>query len=185
MQFSMSCCYGRTIALSLLLWDTLRDHSIYRIVLNCSMSQRNNTKLALHSTQHHSSSTCSLTDSVKIKFKKMKFLILSLLCMFISSAVAYPVNPNQEATRVIASPLRPSQERAFEDIDQLVDEVHAQTLEDEAVQWRNVLRLLIKNEQKRYTDVEIEGITSFFDNLRTKFEDFGKRMKHAFRPSGK
>lgn len=119
----------------------------------------------------------------------MKFLVLLLFCIvLLNKATAYPINPNQEASKVIASPLHPSQERAVEDLDQLVDEVHVEAKADEekAPRWRTLgqlLGLLMRNEQKRYNNAETEGIGSFFKNLGTKFEIFGKRIKHAFNPS--
>ena len=104
-----------------------------------------------------------------------------------NKVTAYPINPNQVASRVIASPLHPSQERAaVEGTDQLVDEVEAEVDEEKATLWRNLgqlLGFLMRHEQKRYNDAETEGIGSFFRNLGTKFEIFGKRIKHAFNPS--
>ena len=59
--------------------------------------------------------------------------------------------------------------------------------------WRaftHILDALIKSQtqaqdQKSYTDAGMEGITSFFNNLGEKFREFGRRIKHAFQPSGK
>ena len=116
----------------------------------------------------------------------MKFLVLSLFCLLLlNKAIAYPLNPNQIASRVIASPLHPSQERAVENADQLVDEIEAEAEEAKALQWRTLgqlLGFLMRDKEKRYNDAETEGIGSFFKTLGSKFEIFGKRMKHAFNP---
>lgn len=96
--------------------------------------------------------------------------------------MAYPVQPNQVANKVSVSPLHPAgQERA---VQELIDEVQAQVQEETTPQWGNLehfLGLLIRNEQKRYNSAEIEGVTSFFNSLGARFEDFGQRLKHAFR----
>lgn len=116
----------------------------------------------------------------------MKFLISSLFSLFLlNKVIAYPINPNQIASREIASPVRPSQERAVEDANQLVNEIEAEAEEEKALQWRTLgqlLGFLMKDKEKRYNDAETEGIGSFFKSLGSKFEIFGKRIKHAFNP---
>ena len=120
----------------------------------------------------------------------MKFLILSLLCVLVlNKAIAYPINPSQiVASRHVIASLSPSQERAaVEQANQLVDEIEAEAEEEKALQWRTLgqlLGFLMRDEQKRYNDVEAEGIGSFFKNLGSKFEIFGDRVKHAFNPRG-
>ena len=56
--------------------------------------------------------------------------------------------------------------------------------------WRALAQLSLSiNDQARdrmtYSEAETEGITRFFANLKDKFQEFGKRIRHAFRPSGK
>lgn len=126
--------------------------------------------------------TTSIAFQQKLKLRKMKFLVLSLFCMLLlNKVIAYPISPNQIASRMIATPLHPSEERA----DQLVDEIEAETEQRKVLQWRTLgqlLGLLTRDEQKRYNDAETEGIGSFFRNLGSKFEIFGKRVRHAFNP---
>ena len=114
----------------------------------------------------------------------MKLLALSLFGMLLlSEVIAYPLHPSQTAQRVIASPLHPSQERAaVQDAGQLVNEIEAEA-EEKALQWKTLgqlLGFLMREEEKRNSDVETEGIGPFFRNLRSKFEIFGKRVRHAF-----
>jgi hypothetical protein len=104
--------------------------------------------------------------------------------LLLSEVIAYPINFSQKLSRVIASPLRPSQERVdIQDAGQLSNEIEAEGDEEKALQWKNLGRLLgflTRNEQKRYNDAETEGIGSFFRNLGSKFHIFGKRVRHAF-----
>lgn len=126
----------------------------------------------------------------------MKLVILLIFCIgALNRVTAYPVHvsPSQKLTRVIASPISPSQERAIEEIEQFVNEVQVQkekAAQQEAT-WRDFTRLLDQliesqaKKQKSYSNVETEGVSSFFDNLGNKFQEFGKRMRHAFRLNGK
>lgn len=115
----------------------------------------------------------------------MKFLALSLFGMLLlSEVIAYPLHPSQTAQRVIASPLHPSQERAaVQDAGQLVNEIEAEAEEEKALQWKTLgqlLGFLMREEEKRNSDAETEGIGLFFRNLGSKFDIFGKRVRHAF-----
>ena len=53
--------------------------------------------------------------------------------------------------------------------------------------WKVIAQLFQGQAGEKTTlgDAEMEGFTSFFNNLKHKFQEFGKRTRHAFKPSGK
>lgn len=107
--------------------------------------------------------------------------LLMLVCItFLYCTAAYP---SHKSTSSRSQKLENSRDKHRVE-ENFVQEVHS---------WRaftHILDALLKSrnqakDQKSYTDAEMEGITSFFNNLGEKFREFGRRIKHAFRPHGK
>ena len=100
----------------------------------------------------------------------MKCVILILFCLVATDLItAYPLRLGQsEATRSDGLIGRKDQLQAQEDT------------------WRAIAQLFQGqagvSEKATLGDAEMEG---FFNNLKQKFQEFGKRMRHAFKPSGK
>lgn len=117
---------------------------------------------------------------------KMKVVItfVIIICSgIIDRAAAYPFRPSHRFATDIGA-RSPKLENSIN------EKQHKKLEVDSMSDLTQLLQLVLKDravEQVEYNDpeIEMEGITSFFNNLGEKFREFGKRMKHAFRPSGK
>ena len=97
--------------------------------------------------------------------------LLILLCLVAADLVlAYPLS------------LKSTGGKALNDATDRKDQRRAQ----EAV-WGVIAQLFQDQVREEATrgNAEVEGLTSFFNNLKNKFQEFGNRMRHAFNPSGK
>ena len=123
------------------------------------------------------------SDSILITWKsKPKMKLLMLVCIaFLYCTAAYP---SHKSTSPKSLNLENSRDKLGVQ-ENFVQEEHS---------WRraftHILDALLKSrsqaqDQKSYTDAGMEGITSFFNNLGEKFREFGRRINHAFKPSGK
>ena len=138
------------------------------MLVNPSVSQNlATTKLTENLTQ--------TTDSISKSKPKMMLLMLACIA-FLHCTTAYPESST--------SPRSPNLENSHDKQENIVQEESS---------WRaftQILGALLKSQsqaqdQKRYTDAGMEGIISFFNNLGEKFREFGRRIKHAFQPTGK
>ena len=110
--------------------------------------------------------------------------LLTLFCIvFLYCTTADPESSSHKSTSPRSLNLESSRNKLGVQ-EKFVQEQHS---------WRtftHILDALLKSktqaqDQKSYTEAGMEGITSFFNNLGEKFREFGRRIKHAFQPSGK